>query len=127
MSTFLSVLLGVLIVFPFLITFLLLVFYRKKREGPSESYWTRRRFYDTVLISCCLYNLAEQYFGTGSGSYIAVNRNYYYDYPMHVTERFKVKDFQIVRLLRKTWRLFFLVLGSSLYYFAYCRGNFEDC
>ena len=68
--------------------------------------------FTTPFLFLAVYIISRTIFGTGSGSYIAaiaiiITISY------TVTERFKVKDFQIVRLLRKTWRLFFLILAAA--------------
>jgi len=113
MSTVISVLLGILIVFPFLLTFLILLFFRRRGRAPATviglaADWT------TPFLFLAVYSITRSIFDRGIGVYIAVIA-ILITITYTIVERFKEKEFQIVRLLRKTWRLFFLIL-AALYF-----------
>ncbi|MFD1928969.1 DUF3397 domain-containing protein [Sporosarcina siberiensis] len=113
MSTVISVLLGVLIVFPFLLTFLILIFFRRRGRAPVTVIGLAADL-TTPFLFLAVYIIFRAIFDKGVGVYIAV-------IAIVITivyaflERFKVKDFQIVRLLRKTWRLLFLILAAAYF------------
>lgn len=110
MSTVISVLLGVLIVFPFLLTFLILVFFRRRGRAPVTVIGLAADL-TTPFLFLAVYIISRAILGTGIGLYIAVIA-IVITIAYAFVERFKVKDFQIVRLLRKTWRLLFLILAA---------------
>lgn len=108
MSSFISVLLGALIVFPFFVTFLFLIFLRSRGKVPVKAIGLAADI-TTPFLFLAVYIISRTIFGDGSGYTIAVIA-ISSTIAIAVHERLKVKEFQIVRLLRKTWRFFFLIL-----------------
>ena len=110
MSTIISVLLGALIVFPFLVTFFLVIF-RKRGKAPAKVIGFAADV-TTPFLFISVYIIARTIFGAGIGFTIATI-SIVITITFAVIERIKVKDFQIMRLLRKIWRLFFLILAVA--------------
>lgn len=102
---------AVFILLPFVITLAIIVSMRKKGRALSAvmgyaADWT------TPLLFISVYIIGRSIFGEGIALYLAgialIIAIIY-----AVFERFRVKEFRIVRLLRKVWRLFFLVLSTT--------------
>ncbi len=111
MNEVISAILGVIILFPFIVTIVFMVVMREDGQSPSINPRTCRRCHDTIPISSGLYRI-QTVFGQGIWVYIvgiAIIIAIVYAF----IERSKVKEFQIVRLLRKTWRFYFLVLLAA--------------
>lgn len=108
MSGFISTIFGVIIVFPFIVTFLLLEYFRRRGKAPSSVIGFAADL-TTPFLFLAVYVVSHTIFGSGTGLYIAfiaIILTIVYA----VIERLKVKEFRIVVLLRKMWRLFFLIL-----------------
>ena len=109
-GTFFTVLFGMIVLFPFLITFLILIIYKRKGRAPV-SVLGQAADLTTPFLFLSVYFVALTIFGTGVGFYIVVG-SILIIIAYAIYERVNVKDFRIFRLLRKTWRLYFLVLAS---------------
>lgn len=107
-STVISVLFGLIILFPFIITFLTLFIYRRMGRAPI-SVLGEAADLTTPFLFLSTYIVGRTIFEEGVGFYmmiIFVVITILYA----IYERVKVKEFRITRLLRKIWRLLFLVL-----------------
>ncbi|WP_339249537.1 DUF3397 domain-containing protein [Sporosarcina sp. FSL W8-0480] len=107
----LSILIGIVIVCPFLVTIAVLVTMRKMGKAPARvlgqaADWT------TPFLFLAVYISATAIFGDGVGYYIA-GIAIFIAILLAIAERMKVKEFIITRYLQKTWRLYFLILGLS--------------
>ena len=108
MGTILSVLLGIVVYFPFIWMFLILVIYKRRGIAPSSVLGPAADM-TTPLLFLSVYVITQTIFGTGAGYYIvtiAIIIMIIYS----IYEKMNVKELRIIRLLRKIWRLFFLVL-----------------
>jgi hypothetical protein len=111
MSKLLSIPFGIIIVFPFLVTFLVLLFFRKKGIAPAKvigiaADWT------TPFLFLAVFIVSRTIVGFGAGFYLAAFA-ILITIAYTVKERLQVKEFRIVHLLRKIWRLFFLILSLA--------------
>lgn len=108
-GTILSVLTGVIAIFPFIITFFIILFYKGLGRKPK---FKTVADVTTFLLFFSVYIIAHTIFGDGVGYIILISALgvmiLYASY-----ERRQVKDFQIIRFLRKVWRLFFLLLFAT--------------
>ena len=108
MGTILSVLLGIVVYFPFIWMFLILVIYKRRGIAPSSVLGPAADM-TTPLLFLSVYVITQTIFGNGAGYYIvtiAIIIMIIYS----IYEKMNVKELRIIRLLRKIWRLFFLVL-----------------
>lgn len=108
MGTILSVLFGIVVYFPFIWMFLILVIYKRRGIAPSSVLGSAADM-TTPLLFLSVYVITQTIFGTGAGYYIvtiAIIIMIIYS----IYEKMNVKELRIIRLLRKIWRLFFLVL-----------------
>lgn len=105
-GTVLSVLIGAIVVFPFVISFCLLILYRQVRRKPTMK---KIADYTTPFLFLSVYVIAHTIFGEGVGFIMSVI-SLVLALGFAVHERRRVKDFNIVNLLRKVWRLFFIIL-----------------
>lgn len=105
-STLIAILLGIIVVFPFIISVCLLFFYKRIGRAP-----TIRKIADltTPFLFFSIYIIAHTIFGDGVGYTIAIIALFTMII-YAVYEKRRVKDFQIIRLIRKVWRLYFLIL-----------------
>lgn len=108
LSSILSVLFAVIVIFPFIITILMLFIYKKRGRAPAKSLgeaadWT------TLFLFVSVYMLARAIFDYSIGFYMLI-AFVIMVLAFAIYERLKVKDFRIIRLLRKVWRLSFLLL-----------------
>lgn len=109
MSTFIAVLIGIIIVCPFLLSIWLSIL--KKWTGRQIS-MKRQADYTTPFLFVSVYIIARTLFGSGVGyiiSIIAITIVLLYA----IYEKRRVKDFKISPLLRKVWRLYFVILVIS--------------
>lgn len=107
-GTILSVLFGIVVYFPFIWMFLILVIYKRRGIAPSSVLGPAADM-TTPLLFLSVYVITQTIFGTGAGYYIvtiAIIIMIIYS----IYEKMNVKELRIIRLLRKIWRLFFLVL-----------------
>lgn len=105
-STGLSILIGIIALFPFIISICLLLFYRKVGRKP-----TMRKVadYTTPFLFLSVYLIAHTIYGDGVGYIIALIAVAII-LIFAIRERKRVKDFEILYLLRKAWRVFFILL-----------------
>jgi Protein of unknown function (DUF3397) len=111
MNGVISMFFGGVILFPYIVTLLILVIVRKMGKAPASVIGLAADVTTPVLF-LTIYIVSRTIIGEGVGVYIA-GIAIMIAIVHVVIERFKVKEFQIVRLLRKTWRLYFLVLTVS--------------
>lgn len=111
MNGVISMLFGVVILFPYIVTLLFLVIVRKMGKAPASAIGLAADV-TTPFLFLTVYIVSRTVFGEGVGVYIAGISIMIAIFHVLI-ERVKVKEFQIVRLLRKTWRLYFLVLTVS--------------
>ena len=108
MNAVISSFLGTIILFPFLVTIVILDWHEENGQSPGEGHWTCCRF-DNAIPFPTIYVISYNIFENEVGVYIAA---------IAITiaillaflERSKVKEFRILRLLRKIWRFYFIVL-----------------
>lgn len=110
-STFLSQIAGVVVLFPFIIMIVLLMIYRRMGRAPATVIG-RTADLTTPFLFLSIYIMANTIFGVGVGFYIAITALIIMII-YAVIERKKVKDFQITRLIRKVWRFLFIVLAIA--------------
>lgn len=106
MSTFITILIGIMIVSPILVSVFFLIF--KKWTGRTITMKTRAD-YITPFLFASVYIIARALFGDGVGYtllIIAIVIGLLYA----IYEKRRVKDFEISRLFRKIWRLYFILL-----------------
>ncbi|MBO0585878.1 DUF3397 domain-containing protein [Sporosarcina sp. E16_8] len=106
-----TVFLGIIILFPFIVTVAFMVVMRKIGKAPASILGLAADV-TTPLLFLAVYVVSQTVFGQGIWVYIigiAIIIAIFYAF----IERSKVKEFQIARLLRKTWRFYFLVLLAA--------------
>lgn len=109
--TVISTVFGGLLLFPYIITIVFLVVIKKMGRAPVTAIGLAADV-TTPLLFLTVYVVSREIIGEGTGVYI-VTIALMIAIVRIVLERFKVKEFQIAYLLRKTWRLYFLVLTAS--------------
>ncbi|MFD1204054.1 MULTISPECIES: DUF3397 family protein [Sporosarcina] len=111
MGSILSFFAGILVLCPFLIALVFLIVVRKFGRAPA-TYIGRAADVTTPFLFLSVYALSVAVFGRGTGIYLAgiamlIGMIY------AILERFRVKEYKILRLLQKTWRLYFLLLTAA--------------
>lgn len=106
-----STVFGGLLLFPYIITLVFLVVIKKMGRAPASAIGLAADV-TTPFLFLTVYVVSRSVIGEGTGVYI-VTIALMIAIARVVMERFKVKEFQIAHLLRKTWRLYFLVLTAS--------------
>ncbi|AOV08353.1 DUF3397 domain-containing protein [Sporosarcina ureilytica] len=108
-SVLFSNLIAVIVVFPFIVSVCLLFLYQRIGRAP-----TIRKIADltTPFLFFSIYMISHTIFGDGVG-YTIVILALSIIIIYAVFERRRVKDFQIIRLIRKVWRLYFLLLIAA--------------
>lgn len=119
MSGIIPMLLGVLIVFPFLVTFLVFIFLRKKGRAPSKDMGVAADI-TTPFLFIAVYIISLTIFDISAGFYIAI---FAIIIPIifAIIERMRKKDFRVGLILRRSWRLFFLIL-TAVYFVLLIAG-----
>lgn len=103
--------LGMIILFPFIVTIAFMVVMRKMGKAPASILGLAADV-TTPLLFLAVYVVSQAVFGSGIWVYImgiAIIIAIVYAF----IERSKAKEFRIARLLRKTWRFYFLVLLAA--------------
>ena len=108
MNGIISMFFGGVILFPFIVTVLFLIIMRKMGKAPASVIGLAADI-TTPFLFLAVYVASRTIIGEGTGVYIA-GIAILIAIVRIVMERMKVKEFQIAPLLRKTWRLYFLVL-----------------
>ena len=113
-----STIFGGILLFPYIVTLIFLIVMRKRGRAPSSVIGLAADI-TTPILFITVYIISQTIIGEGTGVYI-VGIALLIAIVRVVLERMKVKEFQITRLLRKTWRLYFLVLtvGYILFLFG---------
>ncbi|MFC5602971.1 DUF3397 family protein [Sporosarcina koreensis] len=105
----LSILTGIIVLFPFLITIVFLVVMRRMGKAPAAVIGKAADF-TTPFLFLSVYITSMNIFGKGTGFYIT-SIAILFAIILAVIERVKEKEFQIGRVLQKTWRMYFLMLS----------------
>lgn len=109
----LSALSGIFILFPFIIMILILFIAKRMGKSPASVIGLAADL-TTPFLFLAVFIITRTIFGVGGGFYItliAIVTILLYA----IYEKKNVKEFRIIRLLRKTWRLFFLMLTSAYF------------
>ncbi|MDS9470488.1 DUF3397 family protein [Sporosarcina pasteurii] len=105
-SMLFSNVIAVIVIFPFIVSVCLQFFYRRFGHTP-----TVRKIADltTPFLFLSVYLIAYTIFGDGVGFTIVILAlSIIIMYA--IFERRRVKEFQVIRLIRKVWRLYFILL-----------------
>ncbi|HJF30891.1 MAG TPA: DUF3397 domain-containing protein [Sporosarcina psychrophila] len=111
MNGMISAFLGAIILFPFIVTIVFLIVMRKLGKAPASviglaaDITTPFMFLAVYIVSDTLFRNEIWVYIVGIALIIAIVYAF--------IERSKVKEFRIGRLLRKTWRFYFLVLFAA--------------
>lgn len=108
---FLSILTGIIVLFPFLITIVFLVAMRRMGKAPAAVIGKAADF-TTPFLFLSVYITSMTIFGKGTGFYVT-GIAILIAILLSVVERVKEKEFQIGRVLQRTWRLYFLLLSLA--------------
>ena len=111
LHTILSVLFGILIFCPYIVTILVLMIYRRLGTAPA-SVLGQAADLTTPFLFLSVYIISQTIYGDLVGVYIATIAIIIVII-YSIFEKMYVKEFMIKRFLRKVWRLFFLLLSSS--------------
>lgn len=103
--------LGAIILFPFTVTIVFMIVMRKMGKAPASIIGLAADV-TTPLLFLAVYVVSQTVFGQGIWVYI-VGLAITIAIVCAFIERSKVKEFRIIRLLRKTWRFYFLVLLAA--------------
>ena len=110
-QTILSVLFGVLVLCPYIITILVLLIYRRLGKAPVSVLGQAADF-TTPFLFFSVYIIARTIFGELVGVYLSVIAILLI-LIFAILEKMNVKEFLIKRLFRRVWRLYFLLLSIS--------------
>jgi|SRR5690606_23489620 len=110
-NVLLSILTGILVLFPFLITIIYLVVIRRMGKAPAAVIGKAADF-TTPFLFLSVYITSLSVFGKGTGFYIT-SIAILIAMLSAVVERLREKEFQIGRVLQRTWRLYFLLLSLA--------------
>ncbi|KAA0966609.1 DUF3397 domain-containing protein [Sporosarcina sp. ANT_H38] len=108
MNEVITAFLAAIILFPFLVTIVFMVVIREMGKAPASNLGLAADV-TTPLLFLAVYVVSRTVFGQGIWVYI-VGIAIIIAIIFALIERRKMKEFQIVRLLRRTWRFYFLVL-----------------
>ncbi|MCG3090199.1 DUF3397 family protein [Sporosarcina cyprini] len=108
MGGLISIVIGILILFPFIVTLLYLLFVRQTGRASRKSFGQAADI-TTPFLFLAVYIVSDSIFGSHAGIYVVVIA-IIIAICYAVIERLKVKEFEIMHLLKKIWRLFFLLL-----------------
>ncbi|MER2089263.1 MAG: DUF3397 domain-containing protein [Sporosarcina sp.] len=106
MSGVISAVVGTIILFPFVVTILFLIIMKRIGRAP-KSVMGLAADVTTPFLFIGIYVISYTIFGIGTAFYIA-GFAIVIAIILAFIERGAVKDFRIVRLLRKIWRFYFL-------------------
>ena len=107
----LSIFTGIIVLFPFLITIAYLIGMRRRGKAPAVVIGKAADF-TTPFLFLSVYITSLTIFGKGTGFYI-MSIAILLAILIAVMERMKVKEFRIIRVIQKTWRLYFLLLSIA--------------
>lgn len=108
LSSVLSVLFAIIVIFPFVVTITVLAIYKKRGKAPVKvlgeaADWT------TPFLFVSVYIVAHSIFDVDVAFYIMLTFVILV-LAFAIYERVTVKDFRIIRLMRKIWRISFILL-----------------
>lgn len=111
MKEVISGLLGTIILFPLIVTLSYVVIMRKMGRAPAKM-MGRAADVTTPFLFLAVYVVAHAIFGDGPGWFIS-GIALVIAIVLVIIERLRVKEFKILRVLQRTWRLYFLVLSIA--------------
>ncbi|QTD42410.1 DUF3397 domain-containing protein [Sporosarcina sp. Te-1] len=111
MGGLISTVIGILILFPFIVTLLYLLIVRQTGKASRRSFGQAADV-TTPFLFLAVYIVSDSIFGAHAGIYVVVIA-ILIAIGYSVIERLKVKEFEIMHLLKKIWRLFFLLLVTA--------------
>lgn len=111
MNSVISIVLGTLIFFPFLVTVLFLLIMRKRGKAPAKVIGHAADL-TTPFLFLAVYIASWLVFGEGVGIYITTIA-IVIAIILVILERVRKKEFHIFKLLKRTWRLYFLILCAA--------------
>ncbi|MBB4824029.1 energy-converting hydrogenase Eha subunit A [Sporosarcina luteola] len=111
MGGLISTVIGILILFPFIVTLLYLLIVRQTGKASRKSFGQAADV-TTPFLFLAVYIVSDSIFGPHAGIYVVVIA-LVIAIGYSVIERLKVKEFEIMHLLKKIWRLFFLLLVTA--------------
>ncbi|BAQ10420.1 hypothetical protein OXB_1949 [Bacillus sp. OxB-1] len=111
MNEVISGLLGAIILFPLIITLSYMVIMRKMGKAPAKM-MGRAADVTTPFLFLAVYVVAHSIFGDGPGWFIS-GIALVIAIVLIIIERLRVKEFKILRVLQRAWRLYFLVLSAA--------------
>ncbi len=107
----LSILTGIIVLFPFIITIGFLIGMRRMGKAPAAVIGKAADF-TTPFLFLSVYFTSLTIFGKGTGFYI-MSIAILLAIIFAVAERMKEKEFKIFRVVQRTWRLYFLLLSLA--------------
>ncbi|MEK3935198.1 DUF3397 domain-containing protein [Sporosarcina sp. FSL W7-1349] len=111
MNEVISGLLGTIILFPLIVTLSYVVIMRKMGRAPAKM-MGRAADVTTPFLFFAVYVVAHAIFGDGPGWLIS-GIALVIAIVLIIIERLRVKEFKILRVLQRAWRLYFLVLSFA--------------
>lgn len=111
MNEVISGLLGTIILFPLIVTLSYVVIMRKMGRAPAKM-MGRAADVTTPFLFLAVYVVAQAIFGDGPGWFIS-GIALVIAIVLIIIERLRVKEFKILRVLQRAWRLYFLVLSFA--------------
>ncbi|KXH79890.1 DUF3397 family protein [Sporosarcina sp. HYO08] len=111
MNSVISIILGTLIFFPFLVTVLFLLIMRKRGKAPAVVIGQAADL-TTPFLFLAVYIAVWLIFDEGVGIYIIMIA-IVIAIMMIILERIRKKEFHLFRLLKRAWRLYFLILCAA--------------
>ncbi|WP_432364056.1 DUF3397 domain-containing protein [Sporosarcina sp. UB5] len=111
MNGLLSIVTGIVVLFPFLITIIFLFVMRRMGKAPATVIGKAADF-TTPFLFLSVYITSMTIFDKGTG-FTIISVAILLAILFAVMERMKEKEFQITRVFQKTWRLYFLLLSFA--------------
>jgi len=110
-GTIISSLFAIIILCPFLVPIVLLIIFKRMGKPPISRLGITADITTPILL-LSVYILSHAIFGAGVG-YTMITVGIIVTIVYAIYERMKVKEFRIIHLLRKIWRLLFLMLAFA--------------
>lgn len=111
MKEVISGLIGIIILFPLIVTLSYVVFMKKRGRAPAKTVG-RAADVTTPFLFLAVYVVSYVIFGEGTGWYIT-GIAIVVAIILVIIERLRAKDFKILRVLQRAWRLYFLALSAT--------------
>lgn len=114
MKVLISFVTGIIVLFPFLVTVSFLIIMRKRGKAPARM-MGKAADWTTPFLIISVYFISLSVFGKGSG-FVLSGAMIIIALYFATKERLKEKEFQMIRFIHKTWRMYFLLL--AIFYLA---------